>query len=78
MEKHDKKQTRLQAMLLEQGWQIPPCVRCLLWIDLDREIGLEACRITTQYYSFIKAGEYEIRHHIQTWTRKTITKTIKS
>jgi len=69
-EKHDKIQTRLRTMLLEKGWQIPPCIRSLLWIDLGRELGLEACRITTQFYSCIKAGEYEIWHHIQKWMQR--------
>ncbi len=63
-EKNYKEQKQLQKMLLERGWQIPPCIRRLHWADLDTGTALEACRIISQFYSFIYAGDDEIWYHI--------------
>jgi len=69
-EKEHQRQNRLQKVLLEKGWQIPLCIRRLLWAELDKESAIEAYRIVVRFYSFIKAGEAEIWHQILSLNRR--------
>lgn len=64
-EKQQQRQKQLQELVLKQGWQIPPCIRRLTWMDLSKEQAFEACRIISQFYSWIKASPDEIWHHFQ-------------
>jgi len=73
-EKEYKKQQKLLELMLKNGWQIPPCIRSLLWVNSGQKVGLEACRIMAQFYSFIKASENEIWHHIETWAHRNAYK----
>ncbi len=59
-EKEHLQQNQLQKILFEKGWQIPPCLRSLLWAELGKSNSLETCRFLARFYSFIKAGEAEI------------------
>jgi len=63
-EKEYQRQNQLQKVLLEKGWQIPPCIRRLLWAELDKNNALEMCRLVARFYSFIKASEAEIWQHL--------------
>jgi len=63
-EKEHHQQNQLQKILFEKGWQISPCIRRLLWAELDKNSSLEACRLVARFYSFIKAGEAEIWQHL--------------
>ncbi|MCX5635454.1 MAG: hypothetical protein NTW55_06440 [Planctomycetota bacterium] len=64
-EKRQYRQSQLQKLILENGWQITPCIRRLTWTDLSKEQAFEACRIISQFYSWIKAGTDEIWHYFQ-------------
>lgn len=59
-EKEKEYQKKLLNLLLKTGWQIPPCIRRLLWADLSKEQALEACRVISQFYSWINASPNEI------------------
>jgi hypothetical protein len=68
---HRKKaQDELLKLLLKGGWTIPPCIRRLLWADLSKEQALEACRVISQFYSWIKASPDEIWYHFQRIDRR--------
>jgi len=69
-EKRQYRQSQLQKLILEKGWQITPCSRRLLWADLSKEQAIEACRIISQFYSWIKAGLDEIWHYLQQIDRR--------
>ena len=69
-EKKQQQQDHLQSLVLEKGWQITPCIRQLTWMDLSKEQAFEACRILSQFYSWIKAGPDEIWHHLQRIDRR--------
>ncbi len=68
--KTQEKQHQLQNLLFKDGWQTSPCTRRLLWADLDKNNALEACRILSQFYSWIKAGPDEIWHYLQQIDRR--------
>jgi len=72
--KEYKRQRELIQLMVKDGWQIPPCIRYLLFKELGDNAGLEACRITAQFFAAVKASEYEIWHHIQTWARRNAYK----
>jgi len=63
-EKEHKRQKQLQKMMLEKGWQIPPCIRQLMWADMDRQAALEACRVISRYLTFVRAAEDEVWFHL--------------
>jgi len=69
-EKRQYRQSQLQKLILENGWQITPCIRRLTWTDLSKEQAFEACRIISQFYSWIKAGTDEIWHYFQQIDRR--------
>jgi hypothetical protein len=69
-ERKQQRQKQLQELLLKNGWQIPPCIRRLTWADLGKEEAVEACRIISQFYSWIDASPNEIRYHLQQIDRR--------
>jgi hypothetical protein len=70
-EKRQKQQLHLQQALLHRGWFVPPCIRRIEWAaDTAREQALEACRITSTFYSFIGAGEDEVYEHVHRIDRR--------
>jgi len=58
------RQDELQKLMLQKGWEIPPCIRRLQQLCLYDNIRLEAYRVISQFYSWIGAGPDEIRHLI--------------
>jgi len=68
--KTQERQHQLQNLLFKDGWQTSPCTRRLLWADLDKNNALEACRIISQFYSWIKASPDEIWHYLQQINRR--------
>jgi len=50
--------------MLKNGWEIPPCIRRLLWLDTDKSSFLEACRLISGTYSFLASNEAEIQYHV--------------
>ena len=73
-ENRQQKHKKLQELILKQGWQIPECIRRLLWAELGQENGLEACRITSQLYSALNASVHEIWHQVSAWARRNAYK----
>jgi len=69
-EKRQYRQSQLQKLIMEKGWQITPCIRRLTWMDLSKEQSFEACRIISQFYSWIKADPDEIWHYFQQIDRR--------
>jgi hypothetical protein len=69
-ERKQQRQKQLQELLLKNGWQIPPCIRRLTWADLGKEEAVEACRIISQFYSWIDASPDEIRYYLQQIDRR--------
>jgi hypothetical protein len=65
-----KAQDELLKLMLQDGWQTPPCYRRLLWADLSKEQAVEACRVISQFFSWIKASPDEIWHHLQSIDRR--------
>lgn len=55
-------QEGLRKLMLEKGWQIPPCIRRLSWADLAKEATLEACRLISRTYSFLGGHKDKIRY----------------
>lgn len=64
-EKKQRYQQKLLNLLLKTGWQIPPCIRKLLWADLSKERALEACRVISQFYRWVNASPNEIYYHFE-------------
>jgi len=64
------RQDELQKIMLENGWQIPPCIRRLTWANLDRNSALEACRLIGGSFSFLGSHEEEIRYHVLRLARR--------
>ncbi|MFC1635735.1 hypothetical protein ACFL5Z_12920 [Planctomycetota bacterium] len=69
-EKKRRRQNELRRLVLKDGWEIPPCIRRLLWLDADESTILEACRIISGTFSFLGSNEAEIRYHIQRLARR--------
>lgn len=69
-EKEQERQHQLQNLLFKDGWQTSPCTRRLLWADLDKNNALEACRITSQFYSWLGASSGEIWYRLQQIDRR--------
>ena len=69
-EKKKQKQQQLQKIILEQGWEIPPCIRQLQNLCLYDSIRLETYRILSQFYSWIKASHDQIRHLVYSVDRR--------
>jgi hypothetical protein len=62
-----KRQSRLQQLLREKGWMIPPCLGRIVWADMTPEQALEGCRALTSFYALIGAGRdelYEQAHRV--------------
>lgn len=64
------RQDELQKLMLQKGWEIPPCIRRLQQLCLYDNIRLEAYRVISQFYSWIGAGIDEIRHLINFMDRR--------
>jgi len=64
------RQNELQKLMLQKGWEIPPCIRRLQQLCLYDNIRLEAYRVLSQFYSWIGAGPDEIRHLINFMDRR--------
>ena len=63
-ERRHARQRDLRQVLLREGWQIPPCIRRLHWVDLSRGEALETCRIIGGFYAFVNANEGETWQHV--------------
>ncbi len=63
-EKKLLRQDELQRIILQKGWEIPPCNRRLQGLCLYDNIRLETYRVISQFYSWIGAGPGEIRYLI--------------
>jgi hypothetical protein len=63
-EKKQRRQDQLRKLMLEKGWEIPPCIRRLQSLRLYDDVRLEAYRVLSQFYSWIKASHAETRHLI--------------
>lgn len=61
---HQKWQAHLRQALRRDGWQVPDCMRKLLWADLSQDEALEACRILAQFYPFVNAADTETWYHL--------------
>jgi len=71
------RQDELQKLMLEKGWEIPPCIRRLQQLCLYDKVRLEAYRVISQFYSWIGAGPDEIRHQIHLVDRRNPIKNYK-
>ena len=71
-EKIQHKQSQIQKLLLEKGWQVPPCIWRLQRICLYDDIRLEAYRVISQFYSWIKASCNQIWQQIQSIDRLSL------
>jgi hypothetical protein len=69
-EKKQHRQNELRKLVLKNGWQIPSCIRRLIWADLDRSTAMEACRLISGTYSFLGSHEEEIQYHILRLARR--------
>jgi hypothetical protein len=69
-EKEQERQHQLKNLLFKDGWQTSPCTRRLLWADLDKNNALEACRIISQFYSWLGASSGEIWYRLQQIDRR--------
>jgi hypothetical protein len=69
-EKKQHQQEELRKLILQKGWQIPPCIRRLSWADLAKDTTLEACRVISGAYSFLGSHEDEIWYHILRLARR--------
>jgi len=63
-EKKLLRQDELQKLMLQKGWEIPPCIRRLQQLCLYDNIRLEAYRVLSQFYSWIGASPDEIKYLI--------------
>jgi len=64
LEKQQRQQDQLRRIVLDAGWEVPPCIRHLMRLCLYDSNRLEAYRTISQFLSWIKAGPAEIRHMI--------------
>lgn len=69
-EKKQRQQDKLRKLILQKGWQIPPCIKRLPWADLAKDAALEACRVISGAYSFLGSREDEIWYHILRLARR--------
>ena len=69
-EKQQCRQDGLQKVMLDNGWEVPPCLRHLMRLRLYDHNRLEAYRVISQFFSWIKAGPPEIQHLIHTVDRR--------
>lgn len=69
-EKKQRRQDELRRLVRQQGWEVPPCIRRLLWLDADEGTVFEACRLISGTYSFLGSNETEIRYHVQRLARR--------
>jgi len=69
-EKKQRRQDELRTLMLQKGWQIPPCIRRLSWADLAKDATFEACRVISGTYSFLGSHEDEIWYHILRLARR--------
>jgi len=70
IENMKKMEAQLLKRMLETGWQVPPCVKRLQKLSLYDNVRLEAYRIMSQFYSWIKASPAQIWHQIQESDRR--------
>ena len=63
-------QDELRKIVLDNGWEVPPCIRQLMRLRLYDHNRLEAYRTLSQFLSWIKAGPAEIRHVIEVIDRR--------
>lgn len=63
-EKKQRRQDDLRKAMLQEGWEILPCLRRLTRLCLYDHVRLEAYRTISRFLSWIGAGESEIRYQI--------------
>ncbi|MFC1604180.1 hypothetical protein ACFL5F_04050 [Planctomycetota bacterium] len=69
-EKKQNRQNELRKAMLEEGWEISPCIRRLLRLCLYDHVRLEAYRTISRFLSWIGASESEIRYQIHSIDRR--------
>jgi len=70
IENKRKTQAQLLKLMLETGWQVPPCILYLQRLSLYNNVRLEAYRIIAQLYSWTEASPAQIWHQIQESDRR--------
>ena len=69
-EKEQHQQDDLRKRVLDKGWEVPQCIRRMMQLCLYDHNRLEAYRVISQFFSWIKAGPTEIRQVIHAVDRR--------
>ena len=69
-EKRQRQQDDLRKSVLDNGWEVPPCLRHLMRLRLYDHNRLEAYRVISQFFAAIQAGPRELGHLIHTVDRR--------
>jgi hypothetical protein len=63
-------QDNLRKTVWDNGWEVPLCIRHIMRLCLYDHNRLEAYRVISSFFAWIKAGAGEIRHLIYTIDRR--------
>ena len=69
-EKEQHRQDDLRKTVFDNGWEVPQCIRRMMQLCLYDHNRLEAYRVISQLFAWIKAGPSEIRQIIHAVDRR--------